>query len=75
MGIIISTKGIKRENIMGGGGWTKTDWDSYATKKVSGKSTGTIYSSSKMKEEFDRAKEVIIQYYRTIKILTTNRLM
>ena len=53
MGIIISTKGIKRENIMGGGGWTKTDWDSYATKTVKGKTTKAIYSSRNMKKDFD----------------------
>lgn len=38
---------------MGGGGWTKTDWDSYATKTVKGKSTKAIYSSSKMKDDFN----------------------
>lgn len=38
---------------MGGGSWTSRDWNSFNSSKVSGRSTGSIYSSSKMKKEYD----------------------
>lgn len=38
---------------MGGGSWTSHDWGSFSSAKVSGKSTASIYSSSKMTNEYD----------------------
>lgn len=39
---------------MGGGSWTPTDWDAYATKTVyKAKTVKDIYTSDKMKADFD----------------------
>lgn len=38
---------------MGGGSWTASDWSSFSSSRVSGKSTSAIYTASKMKSEFD----------------------
>lgn len=38
---------------MGGGSWTAKDWSSFSNSRVSGRSTASIYSSSRMKNEFD----------------------
>ena len=38
---------------MGGGSWTSKDWSSFRTNHVSGKSTGAIYTASRMKSDFD----------------------
>lgn len=38
---------------MGGGSWTSKDWSSFRTSHVSGKSTGAIYTASRMKSDFD----------------------
>ena len=38
---------------MGGGSWTSRDWSSFNSSRVSGRSTGSIYTSSKMKKEYD----------------------
>jgi len=38
---------------MGGGGWTSTDWKSYSTSTVTGKSTHEIYNKSMIKEDFN----------------------
>lgn len=41
---------------MGGGRWTSTDWDSYSTTKVAGKSTAEVFTSRNMKPDYDPAK-------------------
>ena len=38
---------------MGGGSWTARDWSSFSNSMVSGRSTASIYSSSKMKTDYD----------------------
>lgn len=38
---------------MGGGSWTAKDWSSFSNSRVSGRSTANIYTSSRMKNEFD----------------------
>ena len=38
---------------MGGGSWTAKDWSSFSNSRVSGRSTASIYTSSRMKNEFD----------------------
>jgi hypothetical protein len=44
---------------MGGGRWTATDWNTYSTAKVSGKTTSQVFTSTGMKPEFDPA---IVQF-------------
>lgn len=44
---------------MGGGRWTATDWNTYSTAKVSGKTTSQVFSATGMKPEFDPA---IVQF-------------
>ena len=41
---------------MGGGSWTSSSWDSYASAKVHGRSRATIFSSHGMKDPYDPAK-------------------
>ena len=41
---------------MGSGRWTSSDWSSYSTSHVAGKTTAEIFTSRKMPEEFDPAK-------------------
>ena len=38
---------------MGAGAWTAQDWSTYSTAKVVGRSTKEIYSSTRMKSDFD----------------------
>lgn len=38
---------------MGGGSWTAKDWSSFSNSRVSGRSTASIYTSSKMKNDYD----------------------
>ena len=44
---------------MGGGRWTATDWNTYSTAKVAGKTTSQVFTSTGMKAEFDPA---IVQF-------------
>ncbi|MCZ7861544.1 hypothetical protein O9X98_09040 [Agrobacterium salinitolerans] len=44
---------------MGGGRWTATDWNTYSTAKVAGKTTAQVFTSTNMKTEFDPA---VIQF-------------
>jgi hypothetical protein len=44
---------------MGGGRWTATDWNTYSTVKVSGKTTSQVFMATEMKPEFDPA---IVQF-------------
>lgn len=41
---------------MGFARWSASDWDSYSTKHVAGKSSREIFTSSKMKDPYDPAK-------------------
>ena len=38
---------------MGGGSWTARDWSSFSNSRVSGRSTASIYTASKMKNDYD----------------------
>lgn len=40
---------------MGGGRWTATDWNTYSSAKVTGKTTAQVFTSTGMKAEFDPA--------------------
>jgi hypothetical protein len=40
---------------MGGGRWTATDWNTYSTAKVSGKTTSQVFTATGMKPQFDPA--------------------
>jgi hypothetical protein len=40
---------------MGGGRWTATDWNTYSSAKVAGKTTAQVFTSTGMKPEFDPA--------------------
>ncbi|MBY3150896.1 hypothetical protein HFO56_00440 [Rhizobium laguerreae] len=44
---------------MGGGRWTATDWNTYSSAKVSGKTTSQVFTATGMKPEFDPA---IVQF-------------
>ena len=38
---------------MGGGSWTSRDWSSFSNSRVSGRSTASIYTASKMSNSYD----------------------
>lgn len=38
---------------MGGGSWTAKDWGSFSNSRVSGRSTASIYTASRMKNDYD----------------------
>lgn len=38
---------------MGGGSWTSQDWSSFSSSRVTGRTTSNIYTSSRMKNEYD----------------------
>ena len=38
---------------MGGGSWTAKDWGSFSHSRVSGRSTASIYTASRMKNDYD----------------------
>ena len=41
---------------MGSGRWSATDWNAYSATHVDGKSASAVFTSSKMKDEYDPAK-------------------
>ena len=38
---------------MGGGSWTSRDWSSFSSSRVSGRSTASMYTASKMSNSYD----------------------